>query len=196
MKNIKDLLIRFNLIERTLFSFLRPRPIFNGMNKRINYQKEDVLPPHSKFHILDSTSNGFTLIEVLVVIAISSMLLVMGLFASFDFYRGYQLNTERDIALGALEKARSRALSNMFESSFGVHVENSQYIIFRGSTYVVGAGTNEVIPGNTSISKSPTPYNIVFTELTGLPDAAGVLTLSDDANSKIISINNEGRIDW
>ena len=166
------------------------------MNKKAPNKKQGTLNPDSLFVILNSSPKGFTLIEVLVVVTISSMLLVMGLFASFDFYRNYLLSTERDIALGAIEKARSRALSNMFESSFGVHIENSQYVIFRGSTYIVGAGTNEMIPGNTSISKSPAPYNIVFAELTGLPDTAGVLTLSDNVISKIISINNEGRIDW
>ncbi|MDP1689244.1 MAG: prepilin-type N-terminal cleavage/methylation domain-containing protein [bacterium] len=163
------------------------------MNKN---QKKTFLRLNSKFCIPNSTLKGFSLIEVLVVISIFTMLLGIGLFFSFDFYRGYQISTERDIAVGILEKARSRAMSNIFESSHGVHVEQGQYVIFRGNIYVVGAGTNEVIPGNATISKNPMPYDIVFAELTGLPDIAGNLTLSDGVNIKIITINNEGRIDW
>jgi prepilin-type N-terminal cleavage/methylation domain-containing protein len=148
-----------------------------------------------QLHRISIDKKGFTMIELLVVISIMGLIFGMGLFASFDFYRSYLLSTERDILLGVLEKARSRAMANMFESSHGVHIENSTYVIFRGDSYIPGAASNEEIPGNSIIQKSGI-NDVVFEELTGLPSVTGSISLLEGANSKIISINYEGRIDW
>ncbi len=140
-------------------------------------------------------NSGFTLIEILIVTAILTLIMGMGLFLSFDFYRGYLLGTERDLVVGVLEKARSRALANMFETSHGVYIDSDKFILFRGNNYTAGASTNEDIPGNSIIQKSGLS-EIVFVGLTGLPVVAGDITLEDGAKSKVISINNEGRIEW
>lgn len=163
------------------------------MNKK--NQIKSFIQKYSKFQIPNLSTKGFTLVEILVVTGIFVLLMGMSLFMSFDYYRGYLLGTERDITVGVLEKARSRALSNMFESSHGVHIDSDNYILFRGDVYVVGAPTNENIPANSAIQKSGLS-NIIFSQLTGLPNVAGDITLTDGAKSKIISINNESRIEW
>lgn len=164
----------------------------------LNCQKRSAI--NQRRRSANDQRKGFTLVEIMVVIAIMAMLFGIGLFMSFDFYRFYLLSSERDIAVGALEKARSRALANFFETSHGVHVDQDNYWIFRGSVYVAGASTNEKIPGNTSVQKSGIT-DIVFDELTGVPTPACtpecLLTLTEGARPpKTISINNEGRINW
>lgn len=86
-------------------------------------------------------------------------------------------------------------MANMFESAHGVHIDQRVYVIFRGGAYLPGDPTNETIPGNIAIKKSG-PSDIVFDELSGVPEATGTLTLSDGAKTKVITINSEGRIDW
>ena len=147
--------------------------------------------------------SGFTLIEILVTVAIITVLVGMALFLSFDSFRRYNLNAERDMLVGVLETARSRALNNMFESQHGVcYLSPGNYSLFRGATYDVAK--SEIMPSNGAISVTGlatcaqgSAAGVIFTQLTGAPTAAvGTITLSDGAKSKTIDINNEGTIIW
>jgi prepilin-type N-terminal cleavage/methylation domain-containing protein len=147
-----------------------------------------------KQNLKHKSSAGFTLIEILVVTAIFTVLMGLGLFMGFNSYLRYNLNSERDIAVGVLERARSRAMNNMFESSHGVHFASSSYTVFRGKSYVVGSSTNEIIPANPAVQHSGLT-DIYFEQLTA-STTGGTLTLTDGTRSVTTTINHEGTIDW
>lgn len=139
---------------------------------------------------------GFTLIEILIVIAIIAMLMALGLFLSFDSYRRYNLNAECDIVVGVLERARSRALNNMFESPHGVHFSTSTYTIFIGNFYDSSTSTNETIPANRAVLWTPTSTTDIFFEQLTASTTGGAITLKEGAQSRDITINHEGTIIW
>ncbi len=149
---------------------------------------------------------GFTLIEILVVVAIMGLLLSVGLITSFDSYRGYSFRSERAVLVSVLEKARSRAMSNIFETKHGVCYIAPNYIIFRGPSCNPSASTNEIIPGNATISVTGLDQSnpIVFNQLSGnlyhvppyFPTEEIQITVTQDNRSSIIKINNEGTINW
>ena len=141
------------------------------------------------------THKGFTLLEILIATAIITMMAGVGLVFSIDAYRGYLFHAERNTAVAVLQKARSRALNNMYQAPHGVRFESSSYILFRGNSYVAGNPSNEDIPKNTNIAISG-PAEIVFSQLSGDASPTGDITISDGLRSKVISINNEGRINW
>jgi len=139
---------------------------------------------------------GFTLIEILIAAAIIAGLAGLGLFLSFDSYRNYALNVERDILVNVLQKARSLSLNNIDESAYGVYIQNSNFIIFKGDSYVSRDPIyDETIPTNSSVSKSGL-QEIVFEQLTANSSASGDIILNNAFHSLIISLNNEGRINW
>lgn len=144
---------------------------------------------------LARTDAGFTLIEILIVTAIAVILFSMGLFISFDFYRSFLSNSERDLLVGILEKARNRAMNNIGESPHGVHITASSYILFQGSAYTVASPDNEPITSNPAITKTGLT-DVVFGQLSGDPDATGSITLQSGARTDVISINDEGTIGW
>src|SRR5439155_93802 len=79
-----------------------------------------------------NSENGFTLIEIMIAVGILAIIATLGLFVSFDFYKGYAFRSEKSIVVSTLQKARDESLSNINQTRHGVHFGASplQYIIF------------------------------------------------------------------
>lgn len=144
-----------------------------------------------------ATKQGFTLIEILVVVAIMVMIIGMGFSINFDFYKTYALSSERDIVIGVLMKARNKAANNFNQSAHGVFVNQNGYTMFQGPSYVSrNTSYDELIKRNNSVAVSGI-QEIIFEQLTGsLTSSAGDVTLDNGAKSVNISLNSEGRINW
>ncbi|MEK7463424.1 MAG: prepilin-type N-terminal cleavage/methylation domain-containing protein [Patescibacteria group bacterium] len=139
---------------------------------------------------------GFTLIEVMIVVGILAGLAGLGLFVSVDLYKSYVFHSEKNILVSIIQKARNQSLVNINESKHGVYLENSQYTIFQGENYASrNVVYDEIIQAKTAISRTGLT-EIVFDQLNGNPSVTGNITLSDSLRSSIISIENEGRINW
>jgi hypothetical protein len=137
------------------------------------------------------------MIELLVVTAILTTLIGLGLFMSFDYYRRSLLNDERDLVVSLLLAARTRSLDNLFQMEHGVCRSGDDYVLFRGAACDPAAPTSELTPasGGVAVTGLDPGSPVVFDQLSG--DAGPVsINLSRDGSVKIIDINNEGRIEW
>ena len=89
------------------------------------------------------TRAGMTLAEVIVVMAILSIVAAISLAVSMDSYRGYAFRGDRDMLVAVLQKARSQAINNICRGSsctngkpHGVHFASpGQYVIFEGTDF-------------------------------------------------------------
>jgi prepilin-type N-terminal cleavage/methylation domain-containing protein len=152
-----------------------------------------------------SEDKGFTMIEILVAIAIMAIIFALGLFMSMEMYRGYSRRSERDTLASVLERARSRAMANVHQHMWGACLDGSNYVIFSGQNYA-NRIDSETVPVNsgTTIDASGAPAflcsggGIVFAQLTGdtIPATAQTITMTQGAITSTISTNVEGRIDW
>ena len=119
-------------------------------------------------------------------------------------FRGVSFRSERDTMVGVLQKARSRAMANIGQSSWGVHYEGSPqytYTIFRGAAYSAGASTNEVLHGNKGaiVLSDPVPgplADILFTQLSGTTTGNASAKITENSRSTIVSVHYEGTIIW
>jgi prepilin-type N-terminal cleavage/methylation domain-containing protein len=146
---------------------------------------------------------GFTLIEVLLVLALVSMIVGLTLFFDVNSYRGDAFHAERNILVVALQSARADALNNINQSRHGVAINPdgySGYVIFEGNEYASSdSAQRKEIPASYPITlDSTSPNEVVFKQLSGDTTFSGELILLDSLRntSTTISINNEGKIGY
>jgi prepilin-type N-terminal cleavage/methylation domain-containing protein len=146
---------------------------------------------------------GFTLIEVLIVLALFAILAGIGVFLGFDVYRSYAFRSERNIIVSVLEKARSQSLSNINQEPHGFYYDGvDEYTIFQGSSYPGDPAFDEVIKKENPNVVIGGVTEVVFMQITGVATTTVSapfpldITVDDGPKSATISINEEGRIDW
>ena len=137
------------------------------------------------------------MIEILVVMAIVTVLAGLGLWIGMDSFRGYSYRSERNRFISSLQKARLESMTNINESKHGVRVESDKYVIFEGDSYDSNPNSHEisVLSGGVNITGVTFPYDAIFDQLSGTASGT-TLNITDGARNSLISINNEGRISW
>lgn len=158
---------------------------------------------HSISH--HASTRGFTLMEVIVTIALMSVLLGLGLILSMDVYRGTIYRSTRQVLISSLSTARGKSLSNLFQSPHGVCYLAPDFVIFRGTTYVANSTLNETVPGNPAVTLSSAGsfFNcaggtgIVFSQLAATTSNTGIITVSESGHAdETVSVNSLGTIIW
>lgn len=154
---------------------------------------------------IPSNNSGFTLIEILVSIAILAIILTLGLFVSLDFYKSYAFHSEKNTIVSILQKARGQSLNNIDQTRHGVHFEpdvsNPQrvasYTIFEGSNYVQNDQNNIIVAASYGvlITSPALPFDVIFDQLSGSSSDKTII-VSNGVNPYNITVNSEGQIDW
>jgi prepilin-type N-terminal cleavage/methylation domain-containing protein len=143
-------------------------------------------------------SNGFTLVEVMVVIAIFALIVGFSLVIDFDSLRQDTLRSERNTLISVMARARSESMANTFSTAHGVCYLSGNYIIFRGYD-CVASSTNETFEADIKIASLSNLTNnfpvIIFSQLTATASPVSI-ELSDGSKTTKIQINNEGMINW
>lgn len=140
-------------------------------------------------------SRGFTFFEVLIVLGIVAIILAFGLSIDLNYYKSTLFRSERSVFVSVLERARSRALNNFYESTHGVCYIPPHYVIFRGSDCIDGASTNELIGASSNASFNPANFKVVFEALSARSTPVSI-DLTEGGKTSTISINEEGTINW
>lgn len=151
-------------------------------------------------------NKGFTLIEILVVIGILTVIISFGMIVDFSSFTSNTFQGEEAKIVSILQKARSRAMANMCIGAgctngkkHGVCYDsaNSKYKIFQG---VASDPNPDKLDANSNITISGPLFpcsssGIIFDQLTGNTTST-IVNLSYGAKSTVITINNEGTINW
>jgi Tfp pilus assembly protein FimT len=135
------------------------------------------------------------LIEVLIVLAIITILAAMGLVVGANSYRSYAFRSQRETVVSVLERTRSRAMANLYASPWVACAGASAYEIKRGDTCATGVtqDTVQVSPGLT-ISGFPAT-GIAFSQLAGTTTAQ-TIQITDGTHTATITTYGTGSISW
>ncbi len=143
-----------------------------------------------------SKSDGFTLLELLLVIGILALLIITSLPLVINFYKIRALGVHENGIVQTLRRAQLKAMSVEDDSSFGVYLTSEKYVLFKGNFYGIrDTAYDEIfdLPNNLSVIG---PSEIVFSKLRGTPSDTGTIILTIDNRSETININEVGKINY
>ncbi len=131
---------------------------------------------------------GIGVLELMIVIAIITFLVVITFSSFFTLNRRETLKGEAFQVLSVISRARSLTLSSKNDTQYGVHLEPTQVVLFSGATYYSWNSTNQVILLSPEVNIATTTLNgggsdIVFSRLSGVTSSYGTTTISLVASS-------------
>jgi prepilin-type N-terminal cleavage/methylation domain-containing protein len=142
---------------------------------------------------------GFTLVEVLVVIAITLILTVVSITGLREFSNRSGHKSAAHTILGALEEAHARTLSSDGDTTYGVHFETDMVVVFEGTSYTAGDPDNDErsLPARTNVTNISLGggSEVYFERLSGDVSPTGTVTVSlthSSSTSKTVTIYSSG----
>ena len=148
-----------------------------------------------KPEITAHNARGFTLVEITIVVALTSLLLVVIIPLALQFFKTQNVTDTTSTLVSSLREAHTKALFQKNDSSFGIKFLAGSYVIFQGSSYASrtqGEDTVVAIPTNTTVSGIS---EIVFAKRTGISNTTGVILVQSGSKSLSISITTQGIIE-
>ncbi len=124
---------------------------------------------------------GFTLIEIVVVLAIMVIIISIGALGLRNYAQYQRFEQEVALMRATFFDTRTDARSAVNDEAHGVKFIGNTVVQFSGDTYVAGDPSNETVTFN-AITITPVltagADEIVFSKLSGIPDVTGSVTLS------------------
>lgn len=149
---------------------------------------------------LATRHQGFTLIEILVVLVIISIITGISVATFVNMNRGAILREASSNVYDALTSARGRTLSSQNNTVYGVRMSTSSIIRFEGSTYTPGNTSNTVYLFNSAVSATSSLItqgkDIIFQRLNGEPSATGTVYIRNGISTSTIIIHGSGLVEY
>lgn len=147
---------------------------------------------------------GFSLAEIVVVVAILALITVLALFSFGAFSAKQALDKDSLTVLATLNDARSKTLSSQGAAQYGVHLEEFRAVLFRGSSYSSSDPQNEEVALSgysriSGINLAGGASDIIFSRLTGATGQNGTIVLSlrnDNTTTRTITVYATGIIEY
>ncbi|MEK7117925.1 MAG: type II secretion system protein [Patescibacteria group bacterium] len=146
---------------------------------------------------------GITLLEILVSVAILAALSLVGVWYFSSATKSQALQKDRQGVVALLSEARSLSLSSKDASPYGVHIEEFQVVLFKGTSYSAGASDNIPYQLHSAVhvdahSLQDSGDDLVFSRLTGAVTNFGTIRISlksDSMSSTTITVKDTGVIE-
>ena len=143
---------------------------------------------------------GFSLIEMIVVIAIGAVLVVAVIISFSSFRNSKIVDISADQILSVINEARVKTVSSEDYSRFGVRLEAGRVVLFKGDIFTEPSSSNVQTTLSSLVEISNISLNgggadIIFQKLTGKTNNYGSLRVrlkSDNNKYKTISVKSTG----
>jgi Tfp pilus assembly protein FimT len=145
-------------------------------------------------------NKGVTIIEILIVVTIIIIVATISTvgFSALNARQALEKDTIK--IMSVLNEARSKTLSSKGPSQYGVHIDGTEVVLFRGTSYSPSDPENEVVTLSprsriTQMTFSSGGSDIIFSRLTGASNKSGEITVAlvnDLSTTRTITIYMTG----
>lgn len=153
----------------------------------------------------DKIKRGFTLIEILLVIAITGVIVAVSISPLNNLIKAQALDKDYISVAALVDQAKSLSINSKAGSQYGVRFTGSTAVLFKGINYTPGDPNNQIYDLNSRVNISEIDFDggaadeIVFSRLTGYANASGTVTVSlksDPGSFKTIKIYQTGTVEY
>lgn len=142
-----------------------------------------------------TTQQGFTLVELLLVVALMLIMSVFMFPLGFSFYQSQMLDETQSGIVSALRRAQMFSVSGKHDSAFGVRFIEQAYVIFEGQSYQTRTSSQDEVFVISSMMHIAGLQEVVFTPISGEPDIVGDITVGTGSQVRTIEIYGSGLIE-
>lgn len=144
------------------------------------------------------STNGFTLVELLIVFAIALLVLSLTGSIASNTYPKSQLRSHSSAVTQTLREAQAFTITKKHDSVWGVHLTQSNMTLFAGASYATrdtAYDRTHAFPSNITAGGLT---DIVFDAFVGTTAQTGTVTLTSLATGEIVNVtvNENGNVEW
>lgn len=158
-------------------------------------------------NLIRKSGEGFTLIEILIVITILIIMTVMAVPYFYSFQKKADLDSSAEKIISIIRIAQNKTRASEQGSQWGVRFENNsdpnpdKYILFKGSSYI-SADETYSLSGNIeiydiSLAGGGSGIDIIFNKLSGGTSQDGSISIrlkNDITKTRKISVQPSGQV--
>lgn len=145
---------------------------------------------------------GFTLVEILISLAILAVVLTVALHAILSFRAVSDLNATGEQVASFLSEARNKTLASKSDTQYGIRFNLDRCVFFSGAVFASSTPGNKeyVFPRDVEISSialAGGSKDTVFDRLTGETAGSGAITVrikADTSRTRTVSISSTGLV--
>jgi prepilin-type N-terminal cleavage/methylation domain-containing protein len=141
---------------------------------------------------------GFSVIEILIVMAIMGIILTIAVMSFSSARAKKQLEITVDSISAKLEEAKANAVSGKGGVSYGMNFTSTSYTLFAGDTFNPNSETNSssTVPVDITITRniSGGGDTIVFSRMTGTPQTTGDIIITGTSGAATVTVGILGDI--
>jgi len=138
---------------------------------------------------------GFSLLELLVVIALMGMLFGMTVPIGVDFIGKNNVSIAKETVVDTLRTAQHNAINMQQDSKWGVYTQSNSLILYVGDTYATRNTNFDLLHDLPSGVNITSGLDINFTKLAGEANTNATIIVSHQQSlSKTVQINTYGVI--
>ena len=135
------------------------------------------------------TQNGFTLVEMVVVVSLTVTLLSLVILNLVRSQQSVSLTSMEATLLADLRQQQLKSMNGDTEGrstsdQYGVHFNQKDYVLFHG-TYSSGDTYNTVINLDSNMQFNNPNFDVIFSKIGGEITQATIIDLQDNTNSHI-----------
>lgn len=141
---------------------------------------------------------GFTIPELLLVIAAAILLFAFMLPVAMRFYRQQVVDDTSRTLIDTLKRARAQAIAQRNDAAHGVRVitASSTFVLFQGNSFATRVTSeDEIIEYPSSLTITATTTEVVFSRLYGTSTIDETWTVGLGSIQSQIRINSQGLIE-
>lgn len=137
---------------------------------------------------------AFTLIEILLAVALLAMILAISLPLGQEYLNKNELENAKTLITQTIRSAQANAKAGKADAQWGVRINDNAITLFQGNSYATRNTAVDVVISWSDRFDATGVSELVFSKYNALPSTTGTITITGFELTSEITINTQGNL--